>query len=666
MRFADIILPLPLYQGFTYQLPDHINVLEGSRVLVPWGTQKKTGWVSKIHNHKPLFHTKIILQSLDQNPWIDLKDWEWLSWASGYYLCPWGEVLSAALPPLFSKHHTEEEILKKKSTNSLKNHWETEKKITLSVEQKKILDALLNLAQKKEYSASLIHGITGSGKTEIYLELIQWHLDQGNQVLYLVPEIGLTPQTISRVKNRFPSIGLYHSGLTENQRLTEWIKCKKETTGLLIGTRSALFAPMHKLGLIILDEEHDNSYKQEDHFRYHTRDMALMRAKIRSAQVVLGSATPSFESYANAQKGKYHYFYLGERIGKARLPKIQVIDMAAQKRQNQSPLLLCCELQEAIHNNLKKKEQSLLLINRRGFARSCFCFECHQGISCPNCSVSLIYHKLPQKLQCHYCDFNTPLPKSCPSCSSQRLGLTGYGSQTIEKELKTFFPKAKIVRLDRDTTSRKKDFFKILQDIHAGKIDIIVGTQMIAKGHDVEKITLVGVMGLDANLGFPDFRAAEKNFQMLTQVAGRAGRGDNPGRVMIQSFNPTHPSIQLAATHHYKNFFELEGKLRQELNYPPFGKLIQFLFQSPSESRLIEAMHQLEKNIPLWKEENIQILGPAPQALAKLRNQFRWHFLMKGPSSKSLNAKARQVIDWMGTNLKNVRWTIDVDPQNML
>lgn len=673
MKFAEVALPVPLHHTFTYLIPSGMEVSAGARVLVPFGRRKQIGIVVHIHAEKGMRELKSIELVYDQKPLISNLTLEWLVWASRYYLTPLGEVLSTALPSTLFKIPVAAKIGEKKARVSpFTDHWIQEKEVELHSRQKEILKSLLKFSQEKPFFAALLFGVTGSGKTEIYIHFMKEILNRGGQVIFLVPEIGLTPQVVGRLKSFFgDQLALYHSGLTENQRLEGWLRAQRGEVSIIVGTRSALFIPFNNLGAIIIDEEHDGSYKQDERFRYHARDMSVMRGKIENATVLMGSATPSLESFQNVREGKYHLYSLTERATESSLPKIDLIDMAAQKRQTNLPLGLCKELHRAIDEALKKKEQVMIFLNRRGFSTSFFCLQCEKSAMCPNCSVNFTYHKKNKILLCHYCDVSLPLPKKCPSCHSVEVTLLGVGTESIEEELKTFFPKARIDRLDRDAVRKKGVLLKTLKNLREGKIDILVGTQMIAKGHDIPNITLVGVAGGDSGLGLPDFRSSERTFQLLTQVAGRAGRGSQPGRVIIQTYSPGHYSIQLSCQNDYEAFFEKEMEYRRELSYPPVGRLIQFRFSSTSQKKIEDWIQHLEKKLPRGRDrifgDEVHLLGPAPAPLQKVRGRHRWQLLLKGKNISSLKKAAISLMSlFEEINVTGVKWAVDVDPIAML
>ncbi|HBF12741.1 MAG TPA: primosomal protein N' [Deltaproteobacteria bacterium] len=668
MPYLDVALPVPLNQIFTYFHENaDIPLSQGMRLLVPFGRRKMVGIVTKIHDQKPDIEIKKIETILDDQSHLSPSFLEWLDWASRYYFYPLGETLHTALPSSFYKPVSLKTLQQKKTRPRLTPPYPWhDKELTLTSPQQKILETLLK--KKSENQNVLLHGITGSGKTEIYLELIETVLKEGKQVLFLVPEIGLTPQIEARFEKRFSGqMGLYHSELTENQKLSIWFQTHQEKLKLVVGTRSALFLPFQNLGLIVIDEEHDTSYKQEERFCYHARDLALVRAKMEKAFVVMGSATPSFESYINALNGKYALLHLKERPTGAKLPQIDIVDMNAEKRQANNPMLLSRKLLESIGVTLQKKEQTLILLNKRGFARTVLCNECGKTVGCPNCSVNLVLHKQNKKLLCHYCNYQDELPQTCPACKAPRLTWLGFGTETVENELTACFIKARIARLDRDTTKKRGSLVHILNDLKNHKIDILVGTQMLAKGHDIPNVTLVGILGTDSGLGLPDFRASERNFQLITQVAGRSGRAEKNGFVILQSFNPNHDSILLACQHDFENFFKKESLLRRELGYPPYGRMAMIRFSTNQAKKMDAFLSQLHMHLKTLPLKPATILGPAPSPLEKIKGQHRVHLLIKAPQAMTLHqaiAKVENLLQKMGPS--GLKWAIDVDPLAML
>ena len=533
----------------------------------------------------------------------------------------------------------------------------------LSSDQEKVLIEILKGIHSKRFFPFLIHGVTGSGKTEIYLRAIEEVLNQGKEAIVLVPEISLTPQLLSRFRDRFGgNLALLHSGLGKGERYDQWRKIWKGDVKIAFGARSAIFAPLKNVGIIIVDEEHDPSYKQEGKLKYHARDLAVVRAKQDEATLLLGSATPSLESFYNAEKGKFHLLSLPERIEGKPMPRVELVDM---KREGG---LLSEKVRTALQKSIEGKKQSLLFLNRRGFANFILCPDCGLTFKCPNCSVTLTYHLRDRSLQCHYCDYRIPAPGDCPQCEGHRLRGMGIGTERLEQEIGTLFPEAQVGRMDRDTTSRRHSHQQILKRLETGKIDVLVGTQMIVKGHDFPNVTFVGVISADTSLHFPDFRSSERTFQLLTQVAGRAGRGEALGEVVIQTFNPDHYSILKAKDHDFIGFYQEEIQFRRALEYPPFSRLINFRLVGNSEKRtkvIAEEMGRIGQSL-LKKgyRKGIEILGPSTAPFGKMRGKFRWQMLAKGKSVQLLHQFAQELAIRLEEEAKGkgVNLDIDVDP----
>ncbi len=529
--------------------------------------------------------------------------------------------------------------------------------------QEQAFGEILKGIRSRRFSPFLIYGVTGSGKTELYLRAIEEVINSRREAIVLVPEISLTPQLISRFRDRFGDIfALLHSGLSRVERYDQWRKIWKGEVKIAIGPRSAVFAPFKNLGIIVVDEEHDPSYKQEDKLKYNARDVAIVRAKQQQATLILGSATPSLESYHNALKGRFKLLHLPERIEGRPLPNVEIVDMKKE------PGIISEKLKLGLKENVEQKRQSLLFLNRRGFANFILCPDCGYTFKCPNCSVTLTYHLRERRLKCHYCDYWIQTPGDCPQCQGHRLRAMGMGTERVEEEIKRIFPGCSVGRMDRDTTSRKNSHASILERLESGKIDILIGTQMIVKGHDFPNVTFVGVISADTALHFPDFRSAERTFQILTQVAGRAGRGVFSGEVLIQTFNPEHYSIKKAKEQDFLGFYNEEIKFRRALNYPPFSRLINFRLTGNSEKKTMLAAKEMEKiGEDLLKNDfskGIEILGPSMAPFAKIKGKYRWQMLVKGEDPKSLHKFAFGLADILKPLLKGkgVNLDIDVDP----
>jgi primosomal protein N' (replication factor Y) len=540
---------------------------------------------------------------------------------------------------------------------------------TLTGEQQQALDQILERLAARQYATFLLHGVTSSGKTEIYIRAMREALQQGLTALMLVPEISLTPVFSRRLRSQFgEAVAILHSSLSEGERTDEWRRIKQGDARVVIGTRSAVFAPLDGLGIVIVDEEHDGSYKQDESPGYHGRDTAIMRALRAGAVVVLGSATPSIESFHNAHSGKYAYLRLKTRFGDRALAEVQTVDMREVFKRHGKPQTLSDELKAAISETFARREQSMILLNRRGFSSFLLCRSCGLSIHCPNCDVTLTYHRYNSSLQCHYCSYIRPVPRVCDACEGEYIHYVGLGTEQLEANLKELFPDMNIARLDRDTTRRRGSLEQILMEFSGGGIDLLVGTQMIAKGHDFHNVTLVGVVSVDVGLALPDFRAAERTFQLLTQVAGRAGRGDRPGRVLIQTYHPEHYSLVCAKEQNYEEFYQREIVFRQTMHYPPFSALINVLIRDKDHDRANGAASEFARELRVAaRDAGIRVLGPAPAPISRIKSEYRFQVLIKAQS----RARAREALDMAmdrvtsaGHNTRSI--SVEVDPMNLM
>jgi primosomal protein N' (replication factor Y) len=520
----------------------------------------------------------------------------------------------------------------------------------------------------------LLHGVTGSGKTEVYLQAIAHALKQGKGAIVLVPEISLTPQTVERFKARFSSgstqtlVAVLHSHLSAGERHDEWHKIRQGRARIVIGARSAIFAPIDPLGLIIVDEEHENSYKQEEAPRYHARDVAIMRGQMEGATVLLGSATPSLESFYNCKKGKYTLLELPERADDKKMPFVRVVDMRQTLRKGKVIPIFSPQLADAIAHRLERGEQTILFLNRRGYSTSLQCPLCGHVAGCPNCSISLTYHRQDQKLACHICGHTESVPAVCPNpkCRNPEIRYAGLGTQKVEETLAKLFPHARIKRMDSDALKRKDDFRRILGDFRVGKIDILVGTQMIAKGLHFPQVTLVGIIYADLALHQPDFRAGERTFQLLTQVAGRAGRGDIEGEVFVQAFTPFHPAIQFARRHDFNGFFEQEVEFRDQLHYPPFSRIAMLTLRGRNEEKVKffadHLKHEVDKIVADIK--GLKTAGPAPAPLLRADTFYRYQIMLRAPRMSVLSQRLAQLTQSLALD-DDVILSVDIDPVEM-
>ena len=497
----------------------------------------------------------------------------------------------------------------------------------------------------RKFSGMLLHGVTGSGKTAVYLAAMRDVLEAGRSAILLVPEIGLTPAVAADLHQLFDDeVAILHSALSDRERAEQWHRIKRGEARMVVGTRSAVFAPVADLALIIVDEEHDGSYKQEETPRYHARDIAVMRAKMANAVVVLGSATPSLESYFNTKKNKYILIELPDRVEQRPLPEVEIIDMRQEFQETGHEQVISRKLAAEIKERIELKEQVMVLLNRRGYSPVVLCRACGKTLECKNCAIALTHHKREHKMVCHYCGYTAPVPKVCVHCGSEYVYFLGTGSEKLEELLHGMFPQARIARLDRDTVRGHEDFERTLNALNQGDLDMIVGTQMIAKGHDIHGVTLVGVVGADAALGFPDFRAAERTFQLLTQVAGRAGRGRSPGRVVLQTYFQDHYAVQYAARHDFAGFYEKELRFRSWMHYPPYSALANVLVRSDKLDEALEWSGLLGMWFEKTRHEGVRVLGPAAAPIVRLKRDYRYHFVLKSPSREKLNATLRAML----------------------
>lgn len=522
---------------------------------------------------------------------------------------------------------------------------------------------------EKVFATLLLHGVTGSGKTEVYIRAMQAALDSNRGAMMLVPEIALTPILSRCLRAHFGGrIAIFHSSLSKGERFDEWSRLRSGEARVVLGTRSAVFAPVRNLGVIIIDEEQDASYRQEESPFYHARDTAIVRAQKESAVIVLGSATPSLESFHNAQAGKYEYLHLPERVANRPLARAEMIDMREVFARRKKPAIFSEELIKEIEETHERREQSIILLNRRGYSSFILCRSCGDSINCPNCDVTLTYHQSDRTLVCHYCNHHQRSPSQCPACDSKYIYYVGEGTEQIEELLRRRFPTLRIGRIDRDTKARRHQFEKTLLDFGKGELDLLVGTQMLAKGHDFPNVTLVGVVSVDAGLALPDFRAAERAFQLITQVAGRAGRGDLPGRVLIQTYHPHHYALRHACAQDYSGFYDEEIRHRRNHGYPPFVALALLLVRHKDTARANASAHQLRTAlVEANRDHACCILGPAPAPFARLRGEHRVQLLIKSRSRKQMRAvidSALQQLEKAGHDLRSV--TLEIDPVSMM
>src|ERR1044071_3587106 len=733
---ARVTLELSLRKEFDYLIPAGLNeqIDIGSRVQVPFGARKVLGCVTALAEESAHTTLKPILKVIGARSMITPAVLKLARWLADYYCCPPEVALKSVLPdavrheeagwrerlyvhalhfngefPKLSKRQTEiwniieerrelplSELLVLVDTTAAtirrledkgliaiqariserdpyaREHILPTQPLPLNQEQAKALAAITAVFDASR--TFLLQGVTGSGKTEVYLQAIAHVLEQGKGAIVLVPEISLTPQTVERFKARFSSgrlqtlVAVLHSHLSAGERHDEWHKIRDGRARIVIGARSAIFAPVSPLGLIIVDEEHENSYKQEESPRYHARDVAVVRGHMEGSTVVLGSATPSLESFFNCRKGKYTLLEMLERADDKKMPYVRIVDMRQAMRKGKVIPIFAPQLHEAIARRLERREQTILFLNRRGYSTALQCPLCGYVAGCPNCSVSLTYHREEQKLRCHICGHSEPVPKICPNqkCRNPDIRYSGLGTQKVEETLRKLFPRARSVRMDSDALKRKDDYRRILGDFRTGKIDILVGTQMIAKGLHFPNVTLVGIIYADMSLHQPDFRAGERTFQLLTQVAGRAGRGDVEGEVVVQAFTPFHPSIQYARRHDFAGFYEQEIEFRRQLKYPPFARVALLTLKGRNEEKVnFSAEHvkrELQKGTLDLKD--LILMGPAPAPLRRAESYYRFQIMLRVQRMSAVSRRLAELIE----NLKlplDVTISVDIDPVDL-
>lgn len=719
--YAQVLVPLPL-PPLTYAVPGDLCLGPGSPVSVRVRNKTVAGIVTELVDKLPAapkFQIREISGPSEDFPPLGKETLQMLKWAADYYHYPMGEVLRAFLPPnpappkslrfrLSAKGRAELEAghvprgklqrelmarmlgdamieadareraaLRRLAEGALVEEFHiaddessglTAPRIephALTARQGEAVSRLTASLDRGKFEPFLLQGITGSGKTEVYLRAAEHALRLGRSVLVVVPEIALTPQLVARFRSRLgESIALLHSGLSDGERSRQWHLLNRGKIKVCVGARSASLAPISGIGLIVVDEEHDSALKQEDHLKYNARDLAIVRAKNSSATIILGSATPSLESYHNCTTGRYQHILLPERPGGQPLPSVHVVDCSKTSMEGS----ISSYLKNSINEALATQGQVMLLLNRRGYSSFLLCEGCGFVPECPNCSVSLTNYKGARQLRCHYCGHTAVAPSECERCKTPELKPGTLGTESLEEEIKTMFPSARSIRIDRESIERKGTLEKALASIAAREVDIVIGTQIIAKGHDFPNISLVGVVNADSSFHLPDFRASEKSFQLFTQMAGRAGRGDRPGFVVIQTYNPKHPSIVHATSHDFRSFAEEELRFRLEFGYPPFCRMARLVVtaSSPTEAetgatRLFESLSRLQVT------PRVEIIGPAPAVLSKVQNRYRWNLLLRCEHAKPLhtlidaaNAHAEKLLS------SRASLQVDVDPVSLM
>lgn len=653
-----LALPTPLRRLFDYLPPQPLDLSTlkpGVRVRVPFQSRTLVGVLVSIEKNSDVPYGKLkrAIEVLDEAPLLPEDVYKICHWAADYYHYSLGEVISAALPVLLRKGEPAVQKRGRKLAAAVTAHATSEPLILNEAQSQAV--AAINAACG-EFKAFLLDGVTGSGKTEVYLQTIAEQLAADKQVLVLVPEISLTPQTIERFASRFAvSIVALHSGLSETERLNGWLQAKSGEAKLVIGTRSAIFTPFASLGLIIVDEEHDGSFKQQDRFRYHARDLAVMRASLNQIPIVLGSATPSLESLLNVKRERYHHIILAERAGNAVLPTYQLIDLRRTKIEEG----LSTELLSAMRAHLDQDQQVMLFLNRRGFAPVLYCTQCAAMVECQRCDARMVYHRKPPRLHCHHCDSQKPIPKNCAKCGEASMQPVGVGTEKLEEVLLQHFPDIPVIRVDRDSTRLKGSLEAILEKIHREPKAILLGTQMLAKGHHFPNVTLVGMIDADSGLFSADFRAAEHMGQLLMQVSGRAGRADKPGTVMIQTHHPEHDLLQTLIHQGYATFAQTLLSEREVGVLPPYSYFAVFRAEAYKQEVAERFLEEIKSMLP-----EVSVLGPVPALLAKRKGLHCQHLLLKSNKRGVLQQALKTALQRLEgfTNQRAVKWVLDVDP----
>jgi len=667
---ADVLFPINA-QSFTYLVPSGFESVlkEGCRVRAPFKKSSKVGIVVRIDRDatSALGHRgesiplKEITEVMDDEPLVPDSLLKLVLWAGQYYVSSSGLALKNAVPSAFFTG-------RKAGTPRITYDPPVRKREGFSLNRQQ--QAALDEINSSKNGVFLLHGVTGSGKTAVYIEAIK-SLPVDRQAIVLVPEIAITAQMIDRFRAAFDSgVVFYHSGVSVGERITHWRKLRSGEARVVIGVRSAVFAPVINPGIIIVDEEQEASYKQFEGLRYNARDVALARAQIEDTKIILGTATPSMEVYYNARSGKFRYLKLADRIDGKDLPPVKIIDMTKAEKESVS---FSKELLNVLRDNISSGHQSLLMLNRRGYAPFFICSDCGYTYKCPTCSITLIYHKDTNTLNCHYCNSHLNPGKTCPVCRGTKVKYLGAGTQRAEEELKKFLPELSLQRMDRDSTRKKLSHHSIIRQMEERKIDVLLGTQMVAKGHDFAEVTVSAVVSADVALNLPDFRSAERAFQLFTQLAGRAGRGDLPGMAYVQTYEPGHYVFDFVRSHDYEGFYAKELEFRRDLSYPPFTRLIRIILSFRNKNDAAQKIKGISNRVRKYhpahpgngKERNIVILGPAPAPVERIRGLWRWHIVLKGGDAKEMRHAAVNLVDPL-RDLKDVKIDIDVDPVNLL
>lgn len=641
--------------------------VEKGNIEIQYLVKQKTNKLTEKHI-KPIVSQNELKSIADELPKQANKQKRILSFFSeNYHTISLKQLLEETSCTISSvKSLVNKKILKEEQIEVYRNpyedaQFEKTEPLPLTNEQQKAIEPILSSIENEKHDVFLLYGVTGSGKTEVYLQVIQEVLNKGKEAIVLVPEISLTPQMVHRFKSRFGSqVAVLHSGLSTGEKYDQWRKIYRQEVKLVVGARSAIFAPFQNLGIVIIDEEHETSYKQEENPKYHARDVAIWRGKYHNCPVVLGSATPTLESFARARKGVFHLLPLKERVNKRPLPSIEIIDMREELR-NGNRTMFSESLLAKLKDRIQKGEQSVLFLNKRGYSSFVMCRDCGYVIECPHCDISLTYHRYDEKLKCHYCGFEVFMPSKCPQCNSDYIRFFGTGTQRVEEELTKVLPEAKVIRMDNDTTSRKGAHERLLKSFGNKEANILLGTQMIAKGLDFPDVTLVGVLAADTMLYIPDFRSAEKTFQLLTQVSGRAGRHQLPGEVVIQTYAPEHYSIKLAQKHDFDHFYQKEMLLRKHHAYPPYYYLVLITVTHEDLTKVVKVCDQISQFVKRKLSNEAIVLGPVSSAIPRIKDRYRYQCMIKYKREIRLYETLRSLIQHYQEEIAKSQLTISID-----
>jgi len=670
---VEVVFGIPVKKSFHYSFNaddnlDH-SLLVGRRVMVPFGNFQKIGYIIGIANSTTITELKSITKIIDEKPVITEELLTLSKKIADYYFCSLGQAIEMMLSSGMRKGKTSMREMKTKEFARIMTKEEETQHETfiLTEEQKNCLDLIKKSITENKNDKFLVHGTTGSGKTEVYIRAVEECINTGKTAIVLVPEISLTPQITERFQVRFPGkLAILHSRLSEGKKFHRWQDISEKRAQIVIGPRSAIFAPLENLGIIIVDEEHDSSYKQEDTPRYNAKDVALMRSEISKCVLILGSATPSLESYYETKKGNIKLIKMEKRIDNRPLPDFEVVNMKQEIEKQKRMVAISDKLRQGMENALQQGQQVMLFLNRRGYATHISCKKCGHVLKCKSCDSVLVYHFSRQELNCHWCNVKHPAPTVCPDCGSSYLKYSGKGTEKIESFINKLFPSYTVQRFDFDSTRLKGTHENILSDFKNGKIKILVGTQMITKGHDFPNVTLVGIISADTSLNIPDFRSGERTFQLITQVSGRAGRGINPGKVIVQTFVPRHYAIKASIDGNFENFFDNEMQARSQLKLPPYMHLIKIMLRGSKNEEVEKKALQLYN---AFKKEAMQdketyVYGPFQSMITKLRGYYRWNILLKTKQVSKTNELIAKVLSFEKAGISR-NLVVDVDPITM-